>query len=242
MNRRPRVNIEEIEFKDVSFGYNPDACFLEHIDFKFPTQTVVWIKGHSGCGKSSLLKMMVGILAPSRGQYLINGIDVSELSFEEFLPYRLAMGYSFDIGGLISNRTLFENLALPLMYHGEGSSDEISHWVSEVLEIFGISKEKDQRPAMVPGRTRKACVVARSLIMKPQMLVLDDPLMGLSKEMINSLMTLISIMQKHWGLKHIFIGTGHETFGNPAIEDMVEISERRLMRQQNLKKSGIFAL
>ncbi len=132
--KRQRSKVESVEFRNMAFAYDDDAQFFDDVNFSFPTETVVWIRGESGAGKSSLLKIMAGLEVPTYGKYMINGKDVGDMSFEEFLPYRLGIGFSFDIGGLINNRTLFDNLMLPIMYHDEMTFKEAQQWVTEILE------------------------------------------------------------------------------------------------------------
>ncbi len=240
MKRSLKKVIHEIEFKKMSFAR--EVSFFEDVSFKFPMETVVWVRGESGAGKSTLLRLLAGLESITSGELLINGEDVSEMSFEEFLPYRLGIGFSFDLGGLINNRSLFDNLMLPILYHQEMDYSEASQWVLELMSAFGVESYKEDRPAMVSGRIRKSVVVMRSLVLRPSTLLMDEPLTGMSREMISALVTTISVLQAKWGLKNIVIATGHEMFGDPTAHDVVEVRERKLIfadqRQELREKIG----
>jgi phospholipid/cholesterol/gamma-HCH transport system ATP-binding protein len=149
------MKIEKIKFENVCFKFDGSDPVLKSADFEFPENEICWIQSEEGQGKSTLLQILAGLQMPQIGQYMLNGGNVREMTFEEFLPYRLKIGYSFDYGGLISNRTLKENLLLPLQYHKILSPKEGHKRVDEILERFDFVKSAKERPAHVPGRLRK---------------------------------------------------------------------------------------
>lgn len=173
------LSINKIEFKDVAFGYAGSVLF-ENVTFEIPQGQPLKISGAMGVGKSALLKVLVALLSPRHGEVIFNQDSIHEMTFEEFLTYRICVGYGFDLGGLLNNRTLRENLLLPLDYHKIFSPQENQDRVDKILEVFHLKKDMNLRPSAVSGSQRKALCVARSLIMEPQVLVLDDPTTGLS--------------------------------------------------------------
>lgn len=132
---------------------------------------IVVIRSTPGSGSSTLLQILAGLQIPTSGSYLINGIPVEKMSFEEFLPFRLRIGYGFGMGGLISNRTLFENLILPLNYHKICSQQEATNLVLTLMDRFELMKYKDLRIAYVSPSHRKITVLIRALIMKPGFII-----------------------------------------------------------------------
>lgn len=176
--------IESIEFKDVSFSFENQDPILDHSNFKFPLGEMVSLRGDRGAGRSTLLQILAGIQLPNQGVFEINGQNVSEMGFEDFLPYRLKIGYAFDLGGLISNRTLWENLLLPLAYHSICSKEEAADRVYFYIEKFNLHKQKDMRPANVSGSVRKVTCLVRSLLLEPEVLLIDDPTVGLSRPLV----------------------------------------------------------
>lgn len=93
------MKIESLKFEGVSFSHEGYDAVIKNVDFDFPMEQILWVKAQEGAGKSSLLQVIAGLQIPQSGQYLINGENVVDMSFEEFLPFRLQMGYSFDYGG-----------------------------------------------------------------------------------------------------------------------------------------------
>jgi ABC-type lipoprotein export system ATPase subunit len=180
------------------------------VDFEFPTEEIVWVKADSGAGRSTLLQLMAGLLNPQKGKYLINDVNVAEMSFEEFLPYRLAIGYGFDFGGLIHNRTLLENVTLPLVYHKICTAKEAKEKAEHYFLKLGVFKLKNQRPSLVPGGVRKLTCLIRALIMDPELLLLDDPSVGLGQETSLKFFDCIHELRKNGQAQHVFISSFDE--------------------------------
>ncbi len=185
------VKIEKLQFVGLSILHDGGQPVLQNCSFDFCPGKVHWLMSDEGAGKTTVLNCIAALNNPSSGQYLINGVDVIPLSFEEFLPYRLSIGMSFDYGGLINNKTLRDNLLLPLHYHHLCTVEEAQERVDEIIKRFGVAKYASERPAMVPGRIRKMFVVMRAIIIKPSLLLLDDPAVGLSDDIIENFVDLI---------------------------------------------------
>lgn len=204
--------IERIRFESLSFTHENHDPILNNVDFEFPNHCIVRFKSPEGAGKSTLLQVLAGLLIPQSGCYFLNEENVVQMSFEDFLPYRLGIGYTFDYGGLINNRTIFDNLMLPLLYHKFYSSKEAKQYVEALLKKFEISKFMNERPAHVPGRVRKLACLLRALVIQPQMLLMDDPSVGLGLDTIFLFVDYIHEMRKQGTLKHIFISSYDDKF------------------------------
>ncbi len=196
--------IKSLKLQNISFGYPGGEKLFENLNHDLPLDRSVNFIGEQGCGRSTLFKILVGLKNPTNGTVLFNDQPLSEMSFEEFLPYRLRIGYSFDLGGLLNNKTILENLTLPLLYHKLATETEATRKAMNLLERFGVESNANLRPSSVPGRTRKAAIVARSLILNPELLVLDDPTTGLSTEAKSALKELIVEHQVQHNLRHIY--------------------------------------
>lgn len=196
--------LRQLEFRDLTFAYPGADAVFENVTFKMPAARAVWVRSPGGRGKSTFLKLLAGLLSPTSGQYVIDGEIVNEKSFEQFLPYRMKMGYGFDMGGLINNKTLAENLLLPLQYHKIWSAEEVETHVNETIDLFGLHRSRDLRPFAIPGSQRKLACVIRAFIHRPQLVFLDDPLTGLKEDNIVDLMTYIDEAYSHRGLKQVF--------------------------------------
>ncbi|MFN7728934.1 MAG: ATP-binding cassette domain-containing protein [Bdellovibrio sp.] len=207
-----KPNIEKLRFENLSFKPEGQDAIFENVDFDFPMNQLVWIKAEHGSGRSTLLQLLAALQMPTHGSYFINEKNVADMSFEEFLPYRLAIGYGFDMGGLIHNRTLFENLILPLHYHKVLTQEEASERVCRYLRDFGLWKYKDQRPSFISGGTKKLACLLRAIIMHPQVVLLDDPTVGVSQETSLKFFDLLENLKKEGQLKHAFISSFDEKF------------------------------
>lgn len=206
------MRIHRLRFENLTLeGQGPIPVF-DQVNFEFPLDGVHWIRGETGSGKSSLLKLLAGLREPSRGSYLINDSDVATMSFEELVPFRRKIGYSFEYGGLISNRSIRQNLMLPFFYHRDLSATEAEARVAEFCHRFRLDAVKDLRPAQVSGGARKAACVARSLILHPELLLLDHPTAGLDPREVRTLSEMIRHQRADCGLRHVFItgAGGHE--------------------------------
>lgn len=213
--------VQALKFENLTFAFEGTSePLFRDISMTLPTAKAVWVRSSGGRGKSTLLRLLAGLLSPTAGCYSINGVNVSDMSFEQFLPYRLNMGYSFDFGGLLSNKTLAENLLLPLLYHNLVPAEDAVARVDEVIKMFGLEQNKDRRPSAVPGSQRKLVCVLRAFINWPQVVFLDDPLTGLKQDNINDLIHYVEESFSMFGLKQIFF-----TSENPLLADHFKAEE-----------------
>lgn len=197
------MEIERLRLEKIHFSFDGDRPVFQGLTLELPKAPLIWIRAPHGYGKSTLLKVFGVLLNPSSGRYWINDVDVLELSFREFLPYRFAIGYSFDTFGLLSNRTIRENLLLPLLFHKRCAEREAERRVDHWMERFQLSTCGHLRPYAVTGSQRKAAVVLRAFLNFPQVVFLDDPLAGLKSESATALAELVEDGRRHHGLKKI---------------------------------------
>jgi phospholipid/cholesterol/gamma-HCH transport system ATP-binding protein len=207
-----RNPIQGLRFDQLTIKFPDQEPLLNRCDFDFPMREVLWVKSSEGAGKSSLLQILAGLENPNGGRFWINQVDVTEMSFEEFLPYRLNIGYSFDYGGLISNRSLYDNLMLPLVYHHLVSPTNAKQRVLELLKKFDISKMAQERPAHVPGRVRKLTCLLRAIVTEPELLLLDDPSVGLGFDTVQTFVEHLDELRQRGTCKHIIISSYDEKF------------------------------
>ena len=206
------MNIKSLQFEELTFHYEGQEPLFEQVDFDFPMGEFVWVKASSGAGRSSLLQLMAGLITPQKGRYLINGQNVAEMTFEEFLPYRMNIGYGFDFGGLLHNRTILENLTLPLVYHKICSSPEANDRAAEIMGKLGVLKFANQRPSLVPGGVRKLACLIRAIMTEPQVLLLDDPTVGLGQDTSLKFFDCVQELRQKGKAQHIFISSFDEQF------------------------------
>jgi ABC-type lipoprotein export system ATPase subunit len=215
----------------VTFAHEGQSPLLHNADFEFPMNEVVWVKGTEGQGKSTVLQVLAGLLVPQSGFFYINDQNVLEMSFEEFLPYRLAIGYTFDYGGLISNQTVYDNLMLPLAYHKLIPMKEAKARVESIIKTFDIGKFANERPAHIPGRVRKLACLLRALVMQPQVLVMDDPSVGLGQDTLYTFVDYIHSMRKEGFAKHIYMSSYDEKYMSLFNYQIIHIDDGQIYQQ-----------
>lgn len=219
------ITINSLHWRDLSFSYESGESVFENVDFIFPQERVIGIETFGAKGKSTLLRLLMGLLVPQSGDYFVNEQSVTEMSFEEFLPYRLRMSYAFDLGGLLNNKTLQENITLPLVYHNICDTKEIESRLHKLAELFELGPYLNLRPSSVTGSFRKITCLVRSLITEPEVLLLDDPTTGLSQNMVSKLM---QVLQSSTSIKQIFIASQDKLFLKGIVTCSIEIHDKKL--------------
>lgn len=198
--------VTSIEFKDVTFGYrDAQKPMFEGLSVKLPVGENILITGQVGEGTSTFLKLLAVVHQPQEGSVLINGLDTSQMSFEEFLPLRTKIGYTFDYGGLFANRSLLDNLTLPLLYHKIFSFEESRQRGIDLANHFGFYNKLGERPASVTGGLRKLVSVLRTLLMNPEMLVMDDPFMGVDPQNVARLIKILNERRESGEIRHLYL-------------------------------------
>jgi cell division transport system ATP-binding protein len=170
-----------IKFKNVSKQYSSNNNGgLRDVNFEIKNGEFVSIIGHSGAGKSSILKMLIGEIRPDEGEIWIEDIRVEKIK-SEFLPYlRRRIGYIFQDYKLLNNRTVFENVALAMEVAG-ASRKEIQRDVPRLLELVGIANKAKNTPNELSGGERQRVSIARALSHNPILLLADEPTGNLDK-------------------------------------------------------------
>lgn len=228
-----REAIDSIELRNMCFHYREEEPVLQNVDFNFPAGEAIFLKGPMGSGKSTVMKILTGLLAPSSGDYLINGARVNEMSHREFDKYRLNIGYSFDSGGLINNKSLIENLLLPLNYHGFLENSERVDYVRDRLRIFKLQDQADIRPGNLTAGARKAASILKAFLLDPEVVLLNDPTVGLNSEHIIELLKLVREHQEKKNLKHVIISSDDVSFNQKLKGTTVYVYNNKINQEEH---------
>ncbi|MFO7890903.1 MAG: ABC transporter ATP-binding protein [bacterium] len=164
---------------------------LNGVSLHIPAGETMVIIGQSGCGKTVLLKSIIGLIKPEKGSISIDGEDITALSQRELYEKRKKMGMLFQGAALFDSMTVEENIGLPLKYHKNLSNDIIREKVSEKLRLVGLSGIGEKKPAELSGGMKKRVGLARALIMDPELVLYDEPTTGLDPIRANSINNLI---------------------------------------------------
>lgn len=173
------------------------------IDFR-PAQTTV-IMGPSGCGKSVTLKHIVGLLKPDAGEVHYAGRRVDQLSERAWLPIRLEMGLLFQGGALFDSFTVAENVAFPLREHTSLSPEERRAKVEEALGVVDMAGFEDRLPAQLSGGQRKRVALARAVVLRPRVVLYDEPTTGLDPIRADGIDQLVLKLQRELGVTNIVV-------------------------------------
>lgn len=167
-----------IEVRGLSIGYG-DLVVQRDLEFSVARGDVFVIMGGSGCGKSSLLKAMTGLLAPLHGEVLYEGRPFWDAGEDDRQAIKRRFGVLFQSGALWSSLTLAENIALPLRHGTSLSAAEVEELCAFKLALVGLSGFDDYYPNELSGGMRKRAGLARAMAMDPEILFFDEPSAGL---------------------------------------------------------------
>lgn len=164
---------------------------LDGVDLRIEKGESAVIIGRSGCGKSILLKHIIGLLQPDAGQVLIAGEDISCMSERALLRVRHRFGMLFQGAALFDSMTVAENIAFPLRREGRHTEKEIEAKVEEVLELVDLPGAGGKKPAQLSGGMKKRVGLARAIVYRPEIVLYDEPTTGLDPVVSDSIDQLI---------------------------------------------------
>lgn len=167
-----------LQFDDVHLAFGSRRVF-RGLSCGFPAGVVSVILGGSGSGKSTMLRLLGGLVRPDRGRVLVDGEDVGALPERERQRVRRRLGMMFQGGALLDSLTVFENLAFPLREHTRLGAEAIARAVGDRLAAVGLPDAGDLLPGQLSGGMLKRAALARALMMDPQYLLCDEPFSGL---------------------------------------------------------------
>ena len=186
-----------------SFG---DNHVLQGVDLDVNQGENVVVLGRSGTGKSVLIKIISGLLKPDRGTVIVLGHDVKDLSDKDWQELRQKIGFSFQNSALYDSMTVRENLEFPLVRHRTSMKrKEVNESVERVLDAVGLLSAINQLPSELSGGQRKRIGIARTLILRPQIMLYDEPTAGLDPITSIEINDLINEVQKNFDTTSIII-------------------------------------
>jgi ABC-type transporter Mla maintaining outer membrane lipid asymmetry ATPase subunit MlaF len=221
MSAAPETSIRyAIEMRDVSVGSMRDlnTMVVENVNWSVALGEVWIISGLQGTGKSDFLMMTGGLMAPVAGAYHFLGEEMP--IFEDHrLAERLKLGFVFENGQLFNHLTLSENISLPLRYHGDLDKTDAGAEVQKLLELTELAPWADSTPGAVARNWQRRAGLARALILRPEVLLLDNPLAGLD------------LRHRAWWLNLLEqLARGHEWMNGRPMTLIVTTNDLRLWR------------
>ncbi len=178
---------------------------LRGIDLQIMSGRTTVIVGASGQGKSVILKHMLGLVSPDRGQILVFGRDLAKIRRKELNALRMNFGVLFQNSALFDSMTVFDNVALPLRERTELSGDEIRRRVEEKLALMDLKGSNNKYPAQLSGGMRKRVGLARALVIDPKVVFFDEPTTGLDAHKSNEIYRLFYQTQQQLGYTAVIV-------------------------------------
>jgi len=215
--------MKTIEIADAA-GNNPKlvsgpVIVMEHLFKKFGTNIVledfslsvereenVVVLGKSGAGKSVLIKCIIGLLKPDKGKIMVFGEDITVMDEDELAKARMKIGFLFQANAIYDSMTVRENLEFPLRRHWTSLDEkEVDEMVKEALENVGLIHTSEMMPSELSGGMLKRIALARTLILKPEIILYDEPTTGLDPVTAREIDQLILTLQKKYKTSSIII-------------------------------------
>nr|WP_205743946.1 cell division ATP-binding protein FtsE [Grimontia sedimenti] len=178
-----------IQFQQVSKAYRGGQQALQKVSFHLPKGDMAFLTGHSGAGKSTLLKLLCAIERPSDGQVLFNDHDISRIARKDIPFLRRHIGVIFQDHKLLMDRSVFDNVALPLRIE-QASENDIKKRVSAALDKVGLLDKAACLPIQLSGGEQQRVGIARAVVNRPMVLVADEPTGNLDADLSQQIMEL----------------------------------------------------
>lgn len=230
--KKVNINYDDIviHVDDVSKSFG-DLHVLRNVDVKLFNGENLVVLGRSGTGKSVLIKLISGLLTPDKGNVRVLGEVVNGLDDRDLRALRQRIGFSFQNSALYDSMTVRENLEFPLVRNKRNlSRAEINKEVEEVLEGVGLSQAINQMPSELSGGQRKRIGIARTLILRPDIMLYDEPTAGLDPITCLDINSLINEVQERYNTSSIIIT--HDLACAKMVGDrMVMLLDGRFERQ-----------
>src|SRR5438128_7652703 len=182
--------LDAIVFENVSIAFQ-EKVVLDEISFRLPRGETKAIFGVAGSGKSTILKLVLGLIKPDRGRIVVLGENVTEMREEDLFELRRKIGMVFQESALFDSLTVRENVAFRLLEEGNVSEEETEKRVREALRFVELENTVDKYPSELSGGMRRRVAIARAIITQPEVILYDSPTGGLDPVTSNTIIELI---------------------------------------------------
>ena len=215
--------MEFFEAKDISKSFNGKKV-LENINFTINKGELLSMIGSSGCGKTTLLRMMIGLETPDTGRMYLEGNDITDLH-----PSKRSMGIVFQNYSLFENMNVLENVAYPLRNKTKISKEESIKQAMEMLEMVKLTDCKDKYPAQLSGGQRQRVAIVRTLALNPEIILFDEPMSALDANIRLSLQKELKALQKR--IKTTMVYVTHDVEEAYLLSDRIMVMDHGIIHQ-----------
>ncbi len=229
-----RPDVPVIELRDVTKVYEGGSIALDRVSLQVGRGEFVFLVGPTGCGKSTLMRLLMKELEPSRGELLIAGRKLNDIPRKKVPKLRRNIGVIFQDFKLLPNRTVYQNVAYSLQVIGEGRQ-AIRKKVPEILRLVGLSTKLHSYPDQLSGGEQQRVSIARAFVNHPPLLLADEPTGNLDPE------TSIGIMQLIYRINRtgttVVVATHDKEMVDKMRRRVIELREGRIVRDE---RSGLY--
>ena len=217
-----------VRLADVSFGYDRSRPVLKGIDLTVPRGRLVAIMGGSGCGKTTILRLIGGQLRPQAGTITVAGIDVKSLDRDALFALRRRIGMLFQFGALFTDMSVYENVAFPMREHTELAEELVRDLVLMKLNAVGLRGAAQLMPSELSGGMSRRVALARAIALDPMLVMYDEPFAGLDPISLGIVGQLIRKLNDALGITSIVVT--HDIYESLKIVDYIYfVSEGRII-------------
>lgn len=207
-----------VEIAGLDFAYG-DRPVLSGVDMRLPKGKLTAIMGGSGCGKTTLLRLIGGQLCPTRGKIRVAGMDLAGFGQNDLYEMRRRMGMLFQFGALFTDLSVYDNVAFPLREHTRLPESVIRDLVLLKLEAVGLRGAAQLMPAELSGGMARRVALARSVALDPELILFDEPFTGLDPISLSIIATLIRRLTDALGATSVMVT--HDVHESLAVVDYV---------------------
>ncbi len=212
-----------IAFIGTSKSYDGRTIVVDSLNLDIRKGELITLLGPSGCGKTTSLMMLAGFESPTGGDIRLRGNSLVKVP-----PYRRNMGMVFQNYALFPHKTVFENIAFPLL-HRKTPGHDIERKVAEILTLIELAPMRDRYPAQLSGGQQQRVALARALVFRPEVVLLDEPLSALDKNLREQMQTEIKQLHQTFGMTFVFVT--HDQGEALTMSDRVAIFDRGRLQQ-----------
>ena len=209
-----------VSIRDVNFAYAPEERqILSGLNMEFKRGQVVAVMGGSGCGKTTILRLIGGQYAAQSGQVLFEGQDIGKMTSSQLMNARRRMGMLFQFGALFTDLSVYENVAFPLREHTNLTEELLRSLVLMKLNAVGLRGARDLMPAQISGGMARRVALARAIALDPPLIMYDEPFAGLDPISLGITARLIRDLNNALGATSLLVT--HDVEETFAIADYV---------------------
>ncbi len=199
--------------RDLHFSWGGGREIFSGVSLDIPKGKITAIMGPSGTGKTTLMRMIGGQLKPTSGTVNVQGFEIPSLNRKELYQARRKMGMLFQSGALLTDLSVFENIAFPLREHYDFPESMIRDVVLLKLELVGLRGARDLMPSELSGGMARRVALARAIVLDPNLMMYDEPFTGLDPVTLGTIVSLIKELNASLGMTSIVVSHDiHETF------------------------------